>query len=292
MLDLKPLKPHVEAAIEALLRAADARVSWKQPSVNGDEGDPTTEIPRVPYAFLPGVYKSATPSSESTTHNSSSEAMLPSQTMEAESEHGAIQLLLHGDNTFEYTWTMKRRAPRAMEYTVEMRGQWSKPVLNRSRRGDEDQRVFLTTSRIRFQRLSNFDSENQIWKLSLRTLTRHDSDWAPVGESERGIPPIVIVFECSDGLLTSTGAVACAQVLTNSPSCRVLAGLTKKIANKLGGPLDVMTEKWLPPRGVQLRVSVDGQLAVKLFNPFYWYDNVIVMIWNQWESNCVVHDPY
>ncbi|KAJ0400968.1 hypothetical protein P43SY_008771 [Pythium insidiosum] len=147
-----------------------------------------------------------------------------------------------------------------------------KPVLNRSRRGDDDQRTFLTARRIRFQRLSNYDAESDSWKLCLRTLTRHGSDWAPVGESERGVPPIVMVFTCQEsGVLESTGAVLPSQLLSNSPACRVLAGLTKKVANKLGGPIDVMTEKWLPPRNLRLHVSdkPEDKEHVRPFNPFY-----------------------
>ncbi|GLD93348.1 hypothetical protein PINS_up001940 [Pythium insidiosum] len=153
-----------------------------------------------------------------------------------------------------------------------MTGEWNKPVLNRSRRGDEDQRTFLTARRIRFQRLSNYDPETQSWKLCLRTLTRHGSDWAPVGESERGVPPIVIVLTCEgSGVLESTGTVLPSHLLSNSPACRVLAGLTKKVANKLGGPLDVMTEKWLPSKGLRVGRSErpEDKELVRPFNPLF-----------------------
>ncbi|GMF36576.1 unnamed protein product [Phytophthora fragariaefolia] len=116
------------------------------------------------------------------------------------------------------------------------------------------------------------NSENETWKLCLKTLTRHGSDWANVGLTERGIPPIVMVFQCATGCLESAGAALPAQILSNSPACRILAGLTKKIANKLGAPVDVMTEKWLPARGVRLTLTEDtGGVKVKQFNPFYWY---------------------
>lgn len=73
-------------------------------------------------------------------------------------------------------------------------------------------------------------------------------------------------------VLESTGAALPAQILSNSPACRILAGLTKKIANKLGAPVDVMTEKWLPARGVRLALAEDANgVKVKQFNPFYWY---------------------
>lgn len=52
-----------------------------------------------------------------------------------------------------------------------------------------------------------------------------------------------MAFQCVDGGLESTGAVTPSQILSTSPACRILAGLTKKVANKLGAPIDVMTEK-------------------------------------------------
>ncbi|KAG1691296.1 hypothetical protein DVH05_027159 [Phytophthora capsici] len=277
--DVDLLKTRVEAAIEVLLRAADERVSWKQLG-----GSPETPI----YTFLPGIYASVPPSQPShqdeITHDGTNAAPLkPGMTSRAltspvvtttenagEGDGSKIQIILHGDNTFEYVWTLRRSGARAMEFTVEMDGNWSKPVLNRTRRGEEDQRVFLSAKRIRFQRLSNYDTENQTWKLCLKTLTRHGSDWANVGLTERGVPPIVMVFQCTNGFLESTGAALPAQILSNSPACRILAGLTKKIANKLGAPVDVMTEKWLPVRGIRLAVSENPSgVKVKQFNPFY-----------------------
>lgn len=122
------------------------------------------------------------------------------------------------------------------------------------------------------------DAVTDTWKLCLKTLTRHGSDWAVVGETERGVPPIVIVLSCGaagDGTnsatLESTGSAQAAQVLSNSPACRVLAGLTKKIANKLGAPIDVMTDRWLPARHVVLVRLPDEQQSVRAFNPFFWY---------------------
>ncbi|KAG7385614.1 hypothetical protein PHYPSEUDO_001266 [Phytophthora pseudosyringae] len=313
--DMDRLKSQVEFAMEVLLRAADERVSWKQP---GDSPSPETPI----YAFLPGVYTSEPPHAappqpqhqEDSAHDAAKVAPLktavstrsaisqPPTPVVAAPENGVgegdgsrTRVVLHGDNSFEYVWTMRRSGARAMEFTVEMEGGWTKPELNRTRRGEEDQRVFLSAKRIRFQRLSNYgrllsfqegyplwlsyllavvvvpaDTENQTWKLCLRTLTRHGSDWASVGLTERGVPPIVMVFQCVDGRLESTGAALPAQILSNSPACRILAGLTKKIANKLGAPVDVMTEKWLPARGVRLTSSADtGGVNVKQFNPFY-----------------------
>lgn len=79
-----------------------------------------------------------------------------------------------------------------------------------------------------------------------------------------------MVFTCTDGVLESTGSAVAAQVLTNSPACRVLAGLTKKIANKLGAPVDVMTDKWLPPRGALMAPVKDDQKLIRSFNPLTW----------------------
>jgi hypothetical protein len=138
-LDVVALKAQVETAMEVLLRAADARVQWKPPKVSAEPPDSRQTL----YSFLPGVYRSVEPQYHEV-HTSPA------------SDHGAVTLLLHGDSTFEYTWEMHRPIPRAMEYRVELVGVWSKPVLNRSRRGDDDQRVFLTAKRIRFQRLSNY----------------------------------------------------------------------------------------------------------------------------------------
>lgn len=121
------------------------------------------------------------------------------------------------------------------------------------------------------------DAENGAWKLCLKTLTRHGSDWTVVGETERGVPPIVMVLHCSSSseggggtFLESTGAALVSQILSNSPACRVLAGLTKKIANKLGAPIDVMTDKWLPARHVKLELVPSERTSVRDFNPFFW----------------------
>lgn len=167
-IDLLRLKTQVEAAMETLLRAADERVSWKQSphqhqfvhmetTPSSDSGSGTS----APYAFIPGVYCSSPPGGgAATTHENDSDSAHPSPTTalhtNTELNDGELRVVLHGDNTFEYTWTMKRSGVRAMEFCVEMTGSWNKPVLNRSRRGDEDQRVFLHVKRMRFQRLSNY----------------------------------------------------------------------------------------------------------------------------------------
>ncbi|DBA04804.1 TPA: hypothetical protein N0F65_004441 [Lagenidium giganteum] len=293
-MDVTVLKTHVSLAMEELLRAADSRVSWRQPEFAPPLDSNEERPPAMLYTFLPGVYVlqpstdiplsapssptatvaptgSAAPLSAVSTAGATS-TTAPSDQHQHDVNDGEVRLLLHGDNTFEYFWNLKRSGLRAMEHYVEMTGLWSKPVLNRTRRGDEDQRVFLTVKKMRFQRFSNYDAEQGCWKLALKTLTRHGSDWASVGETERGIPPITLVFQCSaDGLaLESTGAVTPAQLLSNSPSCRVLAGLTKKVANKLGAPIDVMTDKWLPQRSVRLvrSTAAEGN-HVKAFNPFF-----------------------
>ncbi|CEG42872.1 uncharacterized protein PHALS_13109 [Plasmopara halstedii] len=262
--DVEHLKYQVASALETLLRTADECVSWKQPQ----------DLPAIKeplYTFLPGIYKSIS-SQMAPTHAQYEDA--PSVAMLGGAFQGnesTLRIILHGDHKFEYMWTMKRNGDRAMEMTVEMEGTWSKPVLNRTRRGQEDNRITLSAQRIRFQRLSNYDLENQTWKLCLKTFTRHNSDWANIGLSERGIPPIVMIFECIDGCLESTGAALPTQILSNSPACRILVGLTKKIANKLGTPVDVMTDKWLPARGLRLALVKDGKevKSFKKFNPFF-----------------------
>lgn len=161
--DVELLKSQVESAMEVLLRAADERVSWKQ-----------TGTPETPaYAFLPGVYTSiaaqaATAQPQQQEDNANDSATKPKSAIPqqqpsplpsaetGEGDGSKTRIILHGDNTFEYVWTMKRSGARAMEFTVEMEGVWSKPVLNRTRRGEEDQRIFLSAKRVRFQRLSNY----------------------------------------------------------------------------------------------------------------------------------------
>jgi hypothetical protein len=77
-----------------------------------------------------------------------------------------------------------------------------------------------------------------------------------------------MVFQVVDGgVLESTGAVMASQILKNSPACRVLAGLTKKVASKLGTPIDIMTDKWLPGRNIRLSAIQDHSSKVKNFNP-------------------------
>ncbi|KAF1333652.1 hypothetical protein FI667_g2487, partial [Globisporangium splendens] len=133
-IDLFRLQTQVEAAMEALLRIPASA--------------PTDSLP---YAFLPGVYRSVSPNSrERDTNVVASGASPVTHASTAELNDGELQLVLYGDNTFEYSWTMKRSGARAMEFSVEMQGEWKKPALNRSRRGDEDQRMFLHTKRMRF----------------------------------------------------------------------------------------------------------------------------------------------
>ena len=60
-IDLVRLKTQVEVAMEVLLRAADARVSWIQsPHHHPTQQTETTAAfsRSLPYAFLPGVYRS------------------------------------------------------------------------------------------------------------------------------------------------------------------------------------------------------------------------------------------
>lgn len=164
-IDLLRLKTQVEVAMETLLRAADERVSWKQsphqPSVH-NEVNVTPALDTAvgasqPYTFIPGVYCSSPRGGNAgATHESDSDAIHPAAHTNTEMNDGELRVVLHGDNAFEYMWTMKRSGTRAMEFCVEMTGHWSKPVLNRSRRGDEDQRVFLHAHKMRFQRLSNY----------------------------------------------------------------------------------------------------------------------------------------
>lgn len=328
-LDLTRLETQIEAAMEELLRAADARVSWKQQHHSHEDDAITVAASdadagasnQATYTFLPGVYRS---------HMQEGEPSLsePPTTLAAhvapELNDGEVRVVLHGDNTFDYTWTMKRSGPRAMEFCVEMVGEWTKPVLNRSRRGAEDQRVFLSVRKMRFQRLSNYgahgytlhdtrvsshcrehlcylrlhthllcehlDAETSAWKLCLKTLTRHGTDWVRVGETERGVPLITVVLACvgSNGL-ESTGAALAAQVLSNSPACRVLAGLTKKVANKLGAPIDVMTDRWLPAHHVVLaRAPLSEQRGVRAFNPLVWYVLRSQAFRDQYVTLCVV----
>lgn len=151
-LDLVRLKTQVEAAMETLLRAADARVSWKQQQQSDHDSDAASQQESA-YTFLPGVYHSLSPHSA---HDGESSPASAHGSAEPSSDGDVVRVVLHGDNSFEYLWTMRRSGPRAMEFSIEMRGEWTKPVLNRSRRGTEDQRVFLCVRKMRFQRLSNY----------------------------------------------------------------------------------------------------------------------------------------
>jgi hypothetical protein len=150
-IDVTALRGHVEAALEDLLRAADEKVSWRV--VNNSNLLSQGLVETVPtsakatkgpfsYTFLPGVYSShPSESEESTTVN----------------DDGArTSLILHGDNTFEYHWSMKRNGSRPSEHYVEIHGEWKKPLLNRTRRGEEDQRLFLIGRKIKFQRNSHY----------------------------------------------------------------------------------------------------------------------------------------
>lgn len=150
-LDINRLRGHVEGAMEALLRAADARVCW---TTRQDESSA-----KQTYRFLPGLYVTPPPHDHVDPDATNASATTPV----AHTEHAAtddngskIRLLLHGDNTFEYFWSMKRTGTRAMEHSVEITGEWHKPILNRTRRGDDDQRLFLTARKMRFQRCSNY----------------------------------------------------------------------------------------------------------------------------------------
>ncbi|KAJ8526096.1 hypothetical protein ON010_g15082 [Phytophthora cinnamomi] len=123
--DVEQLKSKVESAMEVLLRAADERVSWKQ---SGATSTPETPV----YAFLPGVYTSmaaqaasAQPHQQDENANDASTKMtpkssnsqqpspLPSIDATSEGDGSKTRIILHGDNTFEYVWTMKRGGAQA-----------------------------------------------------------------------------------------------------------------------------------------------------------------------------------
>lgn len=156
-IDIEHVKSQVVKAMETLLRAADERISWNQPTAGESHGPDSAS-----YTFLPGVY-----SLEPAGHAASQQeidggdpASLSSPAPPADGADGGIRIVLHGDNTFEYVWTMKRRVGRGMKHMVEMTGSWHKPMLNRTRRGELDQRVFLSADRVRFQRLSNYGTSS------------------------------------------------------------------------------------------------------------------------------------
>ncbi|ETW03833.1 hypothetical protein H310_05190 [Aphanomyces invadans] len=177
-------------------------------------------------------------------------------------------LVLHGDNTFEYVWKQKRTGARPMEHKVELAGTWHTPVLNRDRYGERDQRVFLDTGRARFQRVSNYDPATNAWKQTLRTLTRNGDDWVVCGENDRGLPPMRMVFNVLDNhVMESIGAQLPHDIVSHGIPSRVLAGLTKKAGMKLGAPIDVMTDKWLPCRKLCLQPVSRPDIVVKPFNP-------------------------
>lgn len=258
--DVEYLKAKVGYALEFLLQAADERVSWNQSE------DPTTSE-RSAYTFLPGIYLSRSSQylqhEENDVISPASSSISPS--VGNQGGDSTTQIILHGDNKFEYLRTIKRSGARAMELTVEMEGDWSKPVLNRTRRGQNDQRVTLQAQRIRFQWLPNYERQT-----SLEPLARHDTDWENVGSSEQGFSSIVMVFQCLSGCLENIGAVMPLQILPNSPACRILAGFSKEIADELGTPVDVMTEQWLPSSGLRLFLARNAkEVKVKKFNPFF-----------------------
>ncbi|EQC34897.1 hypothetical protein SDRG_07696 [Saprolegnia diclina VS20] len=179
----------------------------------------------------------------------------------------SFTLTLHGDNTFEYLWKQKRAGARPMEHKVELYGAWSKPVLNRDRYGERDSRLFLDTHRAKFARLANYDATTGVWRQTLRTLTRNGEDYVVCGQNDRGLPPIRLVFTVLDGnVLESNGLAFPHDIVSNSISSRILSGLTKKAANKLGTPLDVMTDRWLPCRKLCLK-QLPPNGIVKPFNP-------------------------
>ncbi|OQR96779.1 hypothetical protein ACHHYP_13642 [Achlya hypogyna] len=183
----------------------------------------------------------------------------------------SFTLTLHGDNTFEYLWKQKRAGARPMEHKVELFGTWSKPVLNRDRYGERDNRLFLDTARARFTRLANYDPTTGVWRQTLRTLTRNGEDFVVCGHNDRGLPPIRLVFAVMDGnVLESAGLAFPHDIVSNSISSRILSGLTKKAANKLGTPLDVMTDRWLPCRKLCLKQLPSATIS-HAFNPLLAY---------------------
>ncbi|RHY74699.1 hypothetical protein DYB34_013769, partial [Aphanomyces astaci] len=110
------------------------------------------------------------------------------------------------------------------------------------------------------------------WKQTLRTLTRNGDDWVVCGENDRGLPPVRMVFNVLDNhVIESIGAQFPRDIISNAIPSRVLAGLTKKAGTKLGAPIDVMTDKWLPCRKLcLLPVSSRPDIVVKTFNPLLW----------------------
>jgi hypothetical protein len=149
-MDMENIKARVAQAMETLLRAADERISWDQRVAGESHGAALSS-----YTLLPGVY-SLEPVASQQEVDGGDPAIPSFPAPSVDGVDGSVRIVLHGDNKFEYSWAMKRRVGRGMEHLVEMTGTWHKPTLNRTRRGELDQRVFLSADQIRFQRLSNF----------------------------------------------------------------------------------------------------------------------------------------
>nr|CCA21162.1 conserved hypothetical protein [Albugo laibachii Nc14] len=204
MFDISSLKEPLEEAIEEMLCAADRCISWHN-------SDPAMshqgEASRHSYQQLPGLYEAGISDRNSDVLDALQDPSLGSR----------YRLLLHEDNTFEYTWKLLRHGKAPMEYILEITGDWSKAVFSRDLLGIEDQHLALNARRLRFKRFSDYDSENKSWRITLKSLTRDGSDWVFTDDLDKGyrIPAFALSF-----LYKDDGSL-------------VLAGLTKRLGNKL-----------------------------------------------------------
>lgn len=267
-----------------MLRAADRSISWHIPDRNDPALKHQGEGSRRLYQQLPGLYESAITELSDNVDLSDD----PAST-------GRFRLLLHEDNTFEYTWKLLRSGKALMKYNLQITGDWSKAVMNRDLLGNEDQHLSLKARKLRFKRSSDYgqwwapsysislfriDKENKSWNITLKSLTRNGSDWVSTAEVEKEncVPAFIFSFLYKEnGSLHSFGSASPHQFLSNSSSCRVLAGLTKRLGNKLGSPLDVMTDQWLPKKSVVLIPTrrIGGSPA-REFNPYRWYVRPVI----------------
>ena len=103
------------------------------------------------------------------------------------------------------------------------------------------------------------------WKLQLKTFERQQSGgWVHLGES---LPEIKLTLQVHSHYLERLDDLSPRDILSTATSSRVLAGLSKKAIARLGTPVDVMTNKWLPPQDQRLVRMVDESNEARQFNP-------------------------
>ena len=301
------LRTTIESTIEEFLKIADTKVHWKDADeqLQDDNIDAVNNPSLLPYTELVGEYSwkgirtLPTCNEEKECHEQAEETddgqqqegqqeevMINAQEMENDVRKGieepvsayasppegpytTFTLLLHGTNRFSYKWTQTKDGKRPMEHMLEIIGDWKTPLLNRDMYGNSVSKISLLCEKIAFNRKSRLDKSTEKYKLQLSTFERNGQAWVYFGKEKNQLPPTTLDFVVNSNTLCRVQGdnTQVGDIITLSPACRILAGLTKRAMAKLGVPITILTPHWLIGSDAPLVRNEKTDANIEEFNP-------------------------